>query len=637
MGEHDVKLESDQREISFFLKRLLTDVRALEQLMADGWFDTGARRIGAEQEIFLVDSNWKPAPLAPQILEQLNDPMFVTELAQFNLEFNLDPLLFSGNCLSQLEEQLKGGYQKLVEVTRKVDGHVVLSGILPTLSKSDLGLENMTPNPRYFALNRALNSLKGGPYAFKIKGIDEINVNHDSVMVEACNTSFQVHFQVAPDEFAGLYNVSQAVLAPVLAAACNSPMLFGKRLWHETRIGLFEQSIDTRADSHYVRDNLSRVTFGRDWVKSSPLEIFREDISRFRAILSSEEEEDPFKVMARKQAPALKALRLHNGTIYRWNRICYGITEGVPHFRIENRVLPSGPTLIDEVANAAFWFGLMAGASHVYGDISERMPFEDAKQNFINAARAGINAQITWVEMKPQPAQQLILEHLLPLARSGLEQSGITRDDIDKYLGVLEERVRGGQTGSQWMLGSFQKMDRRVSLVERMTALTSGMVQRQEQNIPVAQWAYARLEEGGGWRHSFHKIEQIMSTDLITVQEHEPIELVANMMDWHTIRHVLVEDNRHRLVGLISHRALIRYLGQNLCLDDKNPVLVRDLMQANPLTIEPEQNTLTAIKLMREQGISCLPVVKNGELVGVVTDSDFMKVASLLLEQQLLK
>ena len=220
---------------------------------------------------------------------------------------------------------------------------------------ADLGLENMTPHPRYYALNEAMGALRDGAYELYIKGLDELLLKHDSVMLEACNASFQIHFQSDADEFPNLYNIAQVVAAPVLAAATNSPLLFGRRLWRETRIALFQQSVDTRSSMDFLRERSPRVTFGRDWVQRSVVEVFQEDISRFRALVTGEIEEDSLEQLAAGKIPRLRALCLHNGTVYRWNRACYGLTDGKPHLRIENRVLPSGPTVTDEVANAVLF------------------------------------------------------------------------------------------------------------------------------------------------------------------------------------------------------------------------------------------------------------------------------------------
>jgi CBS domain-containing protein len=521
------------------------------------------------------------------------------------------------------------------EAARAQGGNVVLAGILPSLNKSDLELDNMTPNPRYFALNEAMTRQRGGDYEFYLKGVDELHLHHDSIMVEACNTSFQVHFQVAPHEFARLYNAAQAVIAPVVAAAANSALLFGKRLWAETRIGLFQQSIDTRRTTPHLREQTPRVSFGRQWVRSSALEIFREDIARFRTLLSADVDEDPFAALEEGRAPSLKALRLHNSTVYRWNRVCYGISDGKPHLRIENRVLPSGPTPRDEVANAAFWFGLVSGLLSEYDDISRHLAFEDANANFLAAARNGLGAQLVWVDGRMAPASELILDTFVPLARGGLLSSGVDRCDVDLYLGVIEERVRSGRNGARWQLASLTAMDNRGTAAERLSALTAATAARQATGAPVHTWEEARLEEGGGWKQNYIRVEQCMVTDLVTVNEQEPVDLVAHLMDWNKIRHVLVEDDDNRLVGMVSQSVLLRLVGTYHPEQREGPLPVAEVMQRNLVTVAPETSTLEAIELMRRHRFSCLPVVKNDHLVGVVTETQFMAIAGQLLEQKL--
>jgi hypothetical protein len=298
-----------------FMRALLADVRALERMMAEGMIEEGVRRIGAEQEVFLLNKAWHVAPAADQVLPVLDDAHFTTEFGIFNLEFNMDPLVFGGDCLSRMESQINGLLSKLRAAAATRDVEVMMVGILPTIRKSDLGEENMTPRARYHALNRALTALRGGTYEFYIKGVDELLLKHDSAMLEACNTSFQVHFQAGAKEFANLYNIAQVAAAPVLAAATNSPLLFGKRLWAETRIALFQQAVDTRSSGHHIREHKPRVTFGNGWLRGSAAEIFKEDIASFRALVGMEAEEDPFDTLKRGGVPELSALRLFNGTV----------------------------------------------------------------------------------------------------------------------------------------------------------------------------------------------------------------------------------------------------------------------------------------------------------------------------------
>jgi len=635
MGEQDVRQESEAEEIRVFLKHLLNDVRAFEKMLEDDLFEKDIRRIGAEQELFLVDKHWRPAPIATEVLEMVDDYHLTTELARFNLEFNLDPLIFGETCLSAMEWQIGELLGRVRSAAQDCGGDVLLTGILPTLTKSDLGLDAMTPNPRYFALNNAMTRLKGGAYEFYLKGVDELHLHHDSIMVEACNTSFQVHFQVAPHEFAKLYNIAQAVAGPVMAAAVNSPLLFGKRLWRETRVGLFQQSIDTRRSMPHMREQTPRVSFGRHWVKESALEIFREDIARFRTLLSTEPDDDPFEEIAQGRAPSLKALRLHNSTVYRWNRVCYGISDGKPHLRIENRILPSGPTPRDEVANAAFWFGLVSGCLVRFGDITEHMEFDDAHANFFAAAEHGLNAQLQWVGGELVPADRLIIDELLPIAREGLQASHLNQGDIDLYLGTIEDRIRSRHTGSQWQIISLGSMGTTAPLSERMSALTAAIASRQQSGKPVAHWELAELKEGGDWKQNYLTVERCMDTDLVTVAETEPVDLVANLMVWNNIRHVMVEDADNRLVGMVSQRALIKLVGTYDPEQLDGPLPVSEIMRSDPVTVTPETSTVEAIDAMSRNGWSCLPVIKDGQLVGVLTESQLMAIAGKLLQQNL--
>ena len=561
MGEKEVHLAVDQEELRVFTQALLRDVHALERMLASGAIESGIRRIGLEQEMFLVDEMFRPAPLAVEILEIIEDPRVTSEIGRFNLEGNADPLLFGGDCLSRMEGELKSMLDTVNEATSSLGARPVLTGILPTLRKSDLTLQNMVPAKRYYALNDALTRLRGGPYVLSIKGTDELRLTHDSVMLESCNASFQVHFQVGPEEFARLYNIALAVTAPVLAAAVNSPLMLGRRLWHETRIAVFQQSVDTRQAMPEIREVEPRVSFGRDWVDESVLEIFKADISRFKVILGRTIEEDPFDALNAGRAPALKALQLFNSTVYRWNRACYGVgPDGAAHLRIENRVLPAGPTVRDEIANAAFWFGLVSALASEGSDIRDSISFDAVATNFIAAARHGLDAQLAWCDGETYTAQTLICDHLLPMAEKGLEAGGIDRADIDLYLGTIGERVGRRRTGSRWLLESLSSMGQEGTLEERMAALVAATVKRQAEGTPVHEWEEARLEEGGGLRPSYLRVEQYMVTDLRTVHEDEPIDLVANLMDWNRIHHIPVEDNEHRLVGLVSHRPLLRFL-----------------------------------------------------------------------------
>src|SRR3954469_15062403 len=420
MGEHNVEHNLNEQNVQRFMKALLDDLRALDYMLDHDLIESGVRRIGAEQEMFLIDEHFKPAPVSAEVIAQAGEPRLTTEIARFNLEANLTPVEVGGDCFSRMEAEL----DQLMDCMREAAAHfgkqVLLSGILPTLRKSDLILENLTPAPRYQQLNNSVIGLRGGPFSIHIKGLDEINFTHDNIMMESCNTSFQIHFQVGPKEFAPLYNLAQAITAPVLAAAVNSPLLFGHRLWQETRLALFQHSTDARSATQQARSQPTRVSFGNQWVEKSVLELFQEQIARFRLIMINETNENPQAQLAQGEIPQLTALRMHNGTIWPWNRACYGVANGIAHLRIENRALPAGPTVVDEIANTAFFTGLMLALPEEYGDVAKLMSFDSAKSNFFAAARFGLGAQFQWVDGQTHAASELILKHLLPLARAGL-------------------------------------------------------------------------------------------------------------------------------------------------------------------------------------------------------------------------
>jgi CBS domain-containing protein/gamma-glutamylcysteine synthetase len=618
-----------------FTKALLRDFQALEQMLERGMFESGIRRIGAEQEMFLVNEAWRPTSTALEVLERIDGP-FTTELALFNLEANVEPRVLNGSCFSDLEARVDEVVDEARRAAAEVGTEILLAGILPTLSKSDVTLDNITPHARYYALNTAFTDMRRGvPYTLRIQGTDELYTEHDSVMLEACNTSFQVHLQVDPDEFAHIYNIAQVMTAPVLAAAVNSPILFGKRLWDETRIALFQQSVDTRSGSVHMRDLAPRVRFGEGWTNGSVADLFQEDIARFRVLLTRDITEDPMKVIEEGGIPALQALTLHNGTVYRWNRPCYGVGNGKPHLRIECRVIPSGPTVVDEIANAAFWIGLVLGAAKEYGDIRERIDFGEAKANFLAAARTGLKAGFRWLDGVTYSATALILEEALPLARSGLSDAGVNQSDVDRYLGIIQARVESGTTGSEWMIRSLIGLKDQGTRSERLAAVTSGTIRRQKQGEPCHTWDDAHIKEAGGWRLNYERIEQLMTTSLFTVHEDELVDMVAFMMERKQIRHVLVEDDAHSLVGLVSYRSVLRLMAEGFDSSSDEAPPVRDIMEREPTSVAPETSTLEAIDLMREHKVSCLPVVSEGKLVGIVSETDFMPLAYELLHEKL--
>ncbi len=327
MGDHNVSQEPSEPESNAFMRALLNDLAALDRMIATGQIESGIRRIGAEQEMFLVDRHLRPLPVAAEVLKQAADSRLTTEIGKFNLEANLSPQHFSNGCLRAMEQEIEELIRMVREAANLYGAEVLLTGILPTIRQSDLTLDNLTHSPRYLELNRTMSRLRRGNFSAYIKGLDELQVCHDNIMLESCCTSFQVHLQVGPQEFVPLYNLAQLITAPIVAAAANSPLLFGHRLWHETRVALFQHSVDERSSAHLARGHPTRVSFGERWLKESVLEIFREEIARFQVVIRTRLEEDPMAVLARGEAPRLLALRLHNGTVWRWNRPCYGVPE----------------------------------------------------------------------------------------------------------------------------------------------------------------------------------------------------------------------------------------------------------------------------------------------------------------------
>lgn len=618
-----------------FTKALLRDLQALERMLHDGMIESGIKRIGAEQELFLVDRGWRPNPVSLEVLEGLDPETFTTEITQFNLEINAPPLSLEAGCFSDAERRLNQLIEEVRVEARKHGAEVVLMGILPTITRADLSLDNVTPLPRYGALNEMLASESGGDYRIHIRGADELRIERDSLALMGSNTSFQVHLQVSAEEFARLYNVSQAMVAPVLSASVNSPMLLGRRLWAETRIALFEQAMDTRSGTPPMRDIAPRVSFGERWVTDSVLEVFQDDVARFPTILgSSIEGADSIEVLNQGGVPELRALQIFNSTVYRWNRPCYGITDGRPHLRIECRALPAGPSVRDEIANAAFWVGLVLGGGAEYGDVSERMDFNDAKENFLAAARRGLKAGFTWIDGVSVSSSELILEELLPEADKGLRRAGIDSAERDLYLGVIEARVRSGMTGANWTARSLARMGGAGTRAERMAALTATAAAHQIDGRPVHQWELASLGAESNWLHSYRTVEQCMSTDLFTVKEDAVVDLTAFLMDRKHIRQVPVEDSEHRVIGLVEYGSLLRLLASGAPTDPNGTVPVKAIMDPEPLTVTPETSTLDAMKLMRQHGVTSLLVLRNDRLVGIVSVEDFMPIAERLLEER---
>lgn len=620
-----------------FMRALLVDIEAVEYMLDHQWFETGVARIGAEQEICVVDAKtYKPLPQAVEILESMpNCSWLDNELARFNLEINLQPQDFTGTCFQNMEQEILQRLQEIRDNLGPFNAELLLTGILPTIRKHDLERHNLTPRERYNLLIDAMTAQRNGQaFEFRLRGIDELQVRHDTPLLEACNTSFQIHLQVNPGEYARMYNFALALAGPTLALGANSPIVFGRRLWHESRIALFQQALDVRTTHDHLRERSTRVNFGNNWVEHSILDIYREDLARFRTLIARESEENVEEKIRRGETPLLLALRLHNSSIYRWNRPYYGISpNGKPHLRIENRILPAGPSVVDQMANTAFWTGAMIGCQLHYPDVRQKMSWEDVRSNFEKAAAFGLDSKFSWFDGQKISARDLLLQELIPLARLGLQARQVASADIDHYLGIAEARMKGHTNGAIWQLNSYSSLRRKLREDEALVTLTAAIHNRQKQNLPVHEWTPPSAQDLPHYRANSLKVEEFMTTDLFTVQKDDLIQLVAKLMDWRRIRYLPVEDQKGHLCGLITARLVLRYLAKQTELEEPSLQRVQDIMIAEPVSVHPSMLILDAIKLMRDKKIGCLPVVQDGELVGIITENDFLDITARLIEQ----
>ena len=624
MGSHSVKAITSLRQRKKFIFHLLNDLEAFEKMVKNDLFEKGIQRVGAEQELCILNENYRPSLNALKILDQIKDPHFTTELALFNLEINLDPFELSKKCFSKLGDQLTTLLDKAKKAASKIENNkILLTGILPSLQKKDLVFENMTPYERYKTLNNVISGIRGDEFKMRIRGVDELIINHDSILFEACNTSFQVHLQLGLDEIVDKYNWSQAIAGPMLAIMTNSPMLMGRELWSETRIALFQQSIDLRNNSHLLREQQARVSFGNTWIKKSITELFTDDIARYAPLVTSSFKENSLELLEVGIFPELKALNLHNGTLYKWNRLCYGVANNVPHLRIENRYIPAGPSVNDEIANALFWVGVMQGMPEKYKDIWKAMCFDDARGNFIKAARTGIDTYFNWFG-KGYSAKKLTKKILIPIAREGLKKSNIDEEDIEYYLNIIQKRVDNNVTGSKWQIRSNRLLRQNVSRDEANILLSKAMYKNQQTKKPVHEWELAKVKSKSTIK-STDKLYKLMTTKLFVVSENDLIELVLKIMDWKNINHMPVVNKSHKIVGLITRSNL-----DSIDLTKaKNELLcAKDIMVKNMVTLDSENTIQEAVDIMKSKKIGCIPIIDNEELIGMFTKNDFNKITS---------
>jgi CBS domain-containing protein len=616
MGNLHVTKLQNKKEHANYIHHLMNDLEALDLMLQEDLIEKEPIRIGAEQEFFIVNDAFFPKNSALTILEDINDEHFTTEIGNFNLEINLDPFELKTDCFAKLEQQLTTLLDKAKQVAEKHDSKIMLAGILPTLSLKHISNDNMTPIQRYYVLNDAIRESRNQDFHIHIKGVDELSLIHDSVMLEGCNTSFQMHLQISPDTFIDSYNWAQAIAGPVLSICTNSPLLFGKELWAETRIALFTQSVDTRANSFLLNENQSRVSFGNNWETGTVTDIFRDNISRFRSLITSEYITDSVDMIERGEIPKLKALSLHNGTVYRWNRVCYGVGNGKPHLRIENRYIPSGPTVADEIANMMFWVGLMLGKSESYKNIHKKWDFKDVKSNFFSAARYGMGTQFYW-DGKYISSQQLILDELLPMAYRGLYKAGIDPADVEKYLTIIENRVNSNN-GSQWLIKNYRELSKTKTKFEAAQILTSQLYEKQEHNYPVGSWSLLNESDVIVDKNSYF-VKHVMSTDIFSVTREDSLKLVKSIMTWKKIRHMPVIDETKKIIGLITDTDIKGLSNQAI----EAGISVEEVMTKDLITISQYESVEAAKALMISNLINCLPVVEKGKLVGLITSKDF--------------
>src|SRR5213080_1750539 len=465
--------------------RRCLDVFAL--MLNDFRFDADRPMTGLELELNLIDAEGEPAMRNAQVLADLADPSFQTELGQFNLEINLSPRLIAEHGFEDYEHDLLASLARADERAKEAQARLVTIGILPTLTQRHAILENLSPDPRYRVLNEQIVAARGEDITLDIRGVEALQSHTDSIAPEAACTSTQFHLQVAPEDFANYWNASQAIAGPQVAIGANSPYLFGKRLWAETRIALFEQATDTRPDELKAQGVRPRVWFGERWI-TSIFDQFEENVRYFPSLLPICEDEDPVEVLNSGGVPRLAELRLHNGTIYRWNRPIYDVVGDQPHLRVENRVLPAGPTVVDVMANAAFYYGLLRVVAEDERPVWSQMSFSAAEENFHAGARDGIEARVYWPGLGEVPAAELVLRRLLPMARDGLSRCGVDSADGDRLLEIIERRCVQLTNGAACQVAAFHRLYDRLDRADALREMTVRYREHMHSNEPVHTW-----------------------------------------------------------------------------------------------------------------------------------------------------
>lgn len=481
MGEEIRSSSFSDADFDRFKKALKEETALLESWFKEKKFSPLSNRAGFEIESWLVDEQLYPASINEDFLKKLNSPLASPELANFNVELNSTPCDLNGDVLTHMQHELDKTWQECKKIAKELQSDIVMVGILPTLDNDVLHLANMSKMKRYRALNReVLHRRKGKPLVFDINGVEHLKVTHRDVMMEAAATSFQIHLQVNLDNAVRLFNASIALTGPLLALSANSPYLFGKDLWDETRIPVFEQAVAVGGYDGAAFGPIRRVTFGDSYIRESLFEYFKENLEHYPVLLPVEIE----------SSEPLPHLRLHNGTIWRWNRPLIGFDDsGLPHMRIEQRVVPAGPTIQDAIANAAFYYGAVTALAQIDEPIENQIPHSFTRDNFYAAARFGLRSTQRWTNDEDINVRDLIIDKLLPLAHQGLTSLGITSEDSDKYLGIIHDRVKSGQNGTAWQRSFIKKHGR------DMTALTKAYIKNQNSGEPVHRWHHQKVDD----------------------------------------------------------------------------------------------------------------------------------------------
>ena len=457
MGQEIERQEFTPEDRRLYREKVRGDLEALRRIADEDRFERDRDLMGVEIEFHVVDSDGLPKYINDELLASLEDEDFQTELAQFNIEFNLAPHKLTGSVFREIEEELNTSFRFARRRARDMDAHILMVGVLPTVSDLDITIEAMSHNPRYHMLNDQVLAARGEDIVVDIDGPEPLSLRTSSITLEAAATSVQLHLQVSPENFGRVWNASQAISASQVAVGANSPFFLGHELMQETRIAIFEQAVDTRTEELAAQGVRPRVWFGERWVDSA-VELFEENAKYFRALLPELDDEDPMAMLDAGDIPHLGAMMLLNGTIWRWNRPVYGVARGKPHIRVENRVLPAGPTIVDTVANAAYWYGLVRAVADLDEPISRQMSFNAAAESFHSAARDGIEAQLFWPGVGEVPASELVLRTLLPLADEGLAAWNVDRRDRDHLLGIIEQRCLTRRTGASWQVRMRRKL-----------------------------------------------------------------------------------------------------------------------------------------------------------------------------------